>query len=126
MRSRDDHEVRETSGMTDRCRGDCCRKFYLPVTTADALRGGFYAEGDTIADMIVKLPPQETNAAGDPIPEGDPKRDHFWTCRNLLPSGDCGIYETRPGMCSGFPYGKPCEYKNCQSACAREGVVKKA
>lgn len=40
---------------------------------------------------------------------------HYYNCKNLLPSGDCGIYSTRPTMCSDYPYGKSCVNPDCQA-----------
>lgn len=41
----------------------------------------------------------------------------FYTCKNLLTNGDCGIYETRPKMCREYPHygraGALCRYSTC-------------
>lgn len=39
----------------------------------------------------------------------------MYSCKNQLPSGDCGIYETRPHMCRHYPNGRRCEYVMCGS-----------
>lgn len=64
-----------------------------------------------IADMVEYLgwgPNPEAVKDGLGLENG-----HHYRCKNVLPNGDCGIYETRPGMCSGFPYGRDCQYAAC-------------
>lgn len=51
----------------------------------------------------------------------------LYTCRHLLTSGDCGIYETRPVMCRDFPYGRACPHgEACAWDGAREGLIDRA
>lgn len=48
---------------------------------------------------------------------------HYYTCVNLGPTGDCGIYERRPRMCREYPYSRPCQYAGCTSTAARAGKM---
>lgn len=57
-------------------------------------------EIEEIAAMVIPLDPAEGVA-------------HYYTCKNLLPNGDCGIYQTRPVLCSAYPYGRTCRYSDC-------------
>lgn len=113
-----------------RCSGHCCKRFFLPLSPAELEkaveavqrkergepyvwidrygqeRGLFGTKQDieTITDMVIVV--EEKLVDGD--------RSYFYTCKNLQPNGDCGIYETRPRMCSDYPYGKhPCPYPGC-------------
>src|SRR6185369_5339410 len=43
----------------------------------------------------------------------------WYSCRNLLPSGDCGIYSSRPQMCRAYPYDEGCQYAACTWKTAR-------
>lgn len=97
---------------TARCTGHCCERFYIPHTP-DELRAkaedGSLKDGATIADMVIDLGPA---GRGDGS-EGDYK-GHFYTCRHFdRETRDCRIYNSRPGMCSKYPYGKPCTYDEC-------------
>ena len=90
----------------DRCTGHCCRSFPLlqyEKLMADPAR---HQDGEQIAAMVVL------------IPESDPPR---FTCRNLQPNGDCGVYEARPAMCRDFPYDRRCGVPGCTwaSRCGR-------
>lgn len=38
---------------------------------------------------------------------------HWYRCKALKDNGDCGIYATRPRMCSEYPYGDRCKYTSC-------------
>jgi Fe-S-cluster containining protein len=37
---------------------------------------------------------------------------HHYTCKNF-DGLNCRIYEQRPKMCSGYPYGNACRYSKC-------------
>lgn len=100
----------------DRCTGRCCRGFPLPYSpTALANQATTIEDGVQIAAMV--------------IPRGEyPERPGFWRydCKNLLPSGDCVVYETRPRMCSDYPYGLPCSWgEECEWDVARQGTAGK-
>lgn len=115
----------------DRCTGHCCRGFGLPDYATlqkdydEALRRQAeegvleIMDRDILAifPMLIYLGNDKPNPAG-PVrgycgPQLTP--GPFYTCKNLLPSGDCGIYETRPHMCHHYPNGRPCEFVHCGS-----------
>lgn len=97
-----------------RCTGHCCRRFTIPASLEEIKRRRnaevcppderWIIDGDKLADMLVPL---ETETREDGT------LAHWFTCRHLLPSGDCGDYENRPEMCSGYPYGKACNFDGC-------------
>lgn len=94
-----------------RCTGHCCRGFNVPVIEAygglDKFRAAWADEADSeariIADMLTPLPKATID---------DPQT---YDCKHhKAATGDCGIYATRPRMCSAFPYdGQPCEKPGC-------------
>ena len=130
----------------DRCTGHCCRAFTLPwspaelqVLLADYRRwrrlglppkGGrkLLRDVQKITDMIIHLgrfPAAEWPAPYRPevragVPPDEGHRD-FYTCRHLLPDGNCGDYERRPQVCRDFPYRHPCQYAPCTWRKGREG-----
>lgn len=96
-----------------RCTGHCCKSFPLPVTMAvlradvEAVAAGditarHFQDGAQVLDMLIPL--------GEPT--GDVQKDRY-TCRHHGADGNCGIYETRPRMCSEYPYGQPCRIEGC-------------
>ncbi len=99
--------------MGDRCTGQCCRAFFLPYSpeALDALAARQPDEETLqVHGMVVHLGLFDVNPAGglNPVP------CHYYTCKHFdEPSGNCGIYETRPKMCRDFPYGKPCPFPDC-------------
>jgi Fe-S-cluster containining protein len=111
--------------MSDRCTGDCCRVFYLPFSPEElqenlrASRAGESQDAnghfigqdiETVANMVIHL------GAFDRNPVTLAKIDglaNYYTCKHLQPNGDCGIYENRPRVCSGYPYGNHCNYPGC-------------
>lgn len=104
--------------MNGRCAGHCCKAFNLPYSPEELDAGAAsdrFIDGKQIAAMVIYLgkfagPPLELGAA----PMNDGLTLHYYGCRNLLPSGDCGAYETRPGMCRDFPYARPCPHPECE------------
>lgn len=115
------------AGCESTCKGTCCAVFFLPLTyeefgeTADRR-----LEGAKIYDMLIPLTNAEAaerwRRFGSPVVENNPPKPkeegHFFTCRHwdedtLL----CTIYPTRPLMCKGYPYGRPCEH-----GCDEEGA----
>lgn len=58
-------------------------------------------------------------------PAEDDGKVHWYSCINVTPEGNCGIYALRPRMCSEYPYGKPCLFAGCQSGSARTGTMGK-
>lgn len=120
----------------NRCTGHCCKVVGLPWSP-EHLRASRVAElafevngvwdlalvrhhdGLQIANMLESTGPLIRHAVtGKEIPPG------YWgyRCKNQLPNGDCGIYETRPRMCSEYPYqGAPCEWAG--HGCTRKTKV---
>lgn len=120
--------------MGDRCTGHCCRNFFLPLTPEE-LKESYDAALDfklgrdignkqiiqdieTIYPMVIFLGLVDRESLdGEFPPQGEKlpiqSKQNRYTCKNLQPNGDCGIYETRPVMCSEFPYDRPCEFKSC-------------
>ncbi len=98
-----------------RCTGHCCKNFPLPIRPDElpALQAAIdnntarrFADQDTIIPMLIYLGPQQ-------YPDG--RAGGRYTCKHLQPNNDCAIYETRPRMCSEYPYGNPCDHvgKGC-------------
>ena len=137
------------NATADRCVGHCCKRFPLPFSPDEIQRRAleFLRWADTaarlgtarpdradmdlvqIASMVIPLgsEPEADVArrhgyADGKTSSGVEGRVYFYTCRNLLPNGDCAIYALRPRMCSEYPYGRPCEHRDaCASLAAREG-----
>lgn len=108
----------------ERCTGHCCRAFPLGWDGGLAAHHGLQrylrhknpnangreGEGLEIAAMILPLVGRR-NAYGQQL----------HTCRHLeetpaegqAPIASCAIYETRPNLCSKFPYGQPCTTPGC-------------
>jgi Fe-S-cluster containining protein len=96
-----------------RCAGHCCRVFSLPYGPEEMkTRAPGFVDGEQIAAMVKHL--GHGLAASFPGAPPHTVPAHYYTCTNHDPeTGDCRAYETRPGMCSDFPYGKPCPYPDC-------------
>jgi Fe-S-cluster containining protein len=96
-----------------RCTGHCCRCFPLPYGPEELQeKKGSAEDGEQIAAMVVYVGLRHTSTeSNEGVPPANPL--HFYSCSNLLPSGDCGVYETRPEMCRGFPYEGECGYTAC-------------
>lgn len=61
-----------------------------------------FIDGAFIVDMVIAT--GEVDAVHGPL----------YTCRHLdAVTGDCGAYESRPGMCSEYPYGSACAIDGC-------------
>lgn len=67
--------------------------------------------------MVIFLELSDVGADGTRLERGA----WWYTCRHLQPNGDCAIYARRPRMCSGFPYGARCLYRECTWDAARAG-----
>ena len=95
-----------------RCTGHCCRAFPLPFGPEElAAKAWGYQDGEQIAAMAIYLGQLE----GPPEPHCSLGPAHYYTCKNLQDNGDCGIYDDRPQMCRGYPYGGQCGYTACTS-----------
>lgn len=104
------------------CDGRCCERFFFPLTPEDlATKAGCIERGEetykdgaeeflTIANMLIYLEPDDkpNEETGD--------LGAWYTCKNWdTETRRCMIYETRPMMCRGYPYGKECT--SCGSTC---------
>jgi Fe-S-cluster containining protein len=104
--------------MGDRCTGHCCERFYLPWSPADLERNAKDHPDDKqlqqVAGMVIFI---EEELKHHTYPTGDKvvtDRKNWYTCKNFnKETRGCNIYETRPKMCSDYPYGHPCQYKDC-------------
>jgi Fe-S-cluster containining protein len=66
---------------------------------------------EIIADMVIPIePPSHLIEKLGLRPDVN---RYCYTCRHLLGNKNCAIYENRPRMCSGYPYGKKCVYPGC-------------
>jgi Fe-S-cluster containining protein len=110
----------------DRCSGGCCKEFYLTRSLNELKREyGRFLEGHPAMDDIDIIYPMliDRDELGDS--DGQPivqHNLHRYECRNLLPNGDCGIYEKRPHMCRSFPNDKPCPNADCSWSLGRTGM----
>ncbi len=91
--------------MEKRCSGHCCKDFPLPVSIDDLKDPNRTIEdSEKIADMLILL--RESEYA-------DGRKQYRYTCKHLTSGGDCTIHNEKPKMCRDYPYGKPCEHKDC-------------
>jgi Fe-S-cluster containining protein len=109
------------------CSGKCCAVFNFPVTPEQLLqrsegREGPYPDEDRfLADMLVKLTPEEAMERGlrhevDP-PTGFDLREWsehtgpLYTCRHWDEETRlCTVYDQRPRMCRDYPYAGRCQH----------------
>lgn len=112
-------EVEVHDRIMSRCTGHCCREFALPYDPVDLrkARRNFEAhargEDDLPHDGVGLHPDMDVI---EPMAEyiKSVGGNHYYACRNLTESGDCAIYETRPGMCRDYPYdGGVCMNTGC-------------
>lgn len=102
------------------CPGYCCASFYWPRTISWMRKHAHrMVDGAQIRDMLIPLTPKQAREryerfSGKAAPRETFRwkfRGHHFTCRNWdEESRLCKIYETRPQMCRGYPYGKLCEH----------------
>jgi len=133
--------------MGDRCTGHCCKAFVMSASYEDMRRSyeakmsgqdsffdtrsddtavpidryarGHYKDIEIVFPMLVQLGIHMRH----PLPDGPPI-DHpmaFYTCKNLQANGDCGIYASRPDVCSDYPGRTACQFKGCTWDAARRG-----
>lgn len=110
-----------------RCTGHCCKAFILPYGPEDlsiritaGLDGshpmGRVEDGEQIRDMVIFLGTTDQGWPGA-NPALDGSLHHYYTCKHHdAESGDCKIYDQRPGMCRRYPYGEPCKIPGCTAA----------
>lgn len=103
------------------CPGYCCAAFHWPATITEmrARDQAGYMDGAQIRDMLIPLSPKQAKEryerfSGRKVPRGVfawNNRGHHFTCKNWdEESRLCKVYETRPQMCKGYPYGNVCEH----------------
>lgn len=108
-----------------RCTGHCCKKFFLPYDPQGLqelkqriLKNDLIGKVDTdnlmVIDMVIPLGPLNgLDVNGDPINRSTTKTEgYYYTCKNYK-DGNCTVYETRPYVCSDYPYSELCRYKTC-------------
>lgn len=104
--------------MGDRCTGHCCKAFTLPYDPKElrekTLAGKFSDGDEKVADMVIYLGFAELPPNGPAHHNTHGLPDHWYTCKNLTPEGNCAIYEDRPRLCRDFPYKAPCPYPACE------------
>lgn len=106
------------------CGGHCCRWFHLPLCPEDLEAHGD-AELEVAADWS-KDWPFHTRYREDvrlvagmaiplrPVQPDQPAGPWWYACKNLDGRGLCRIYEDRPRLCRGYPYGQRCEHPACR------------
>lgn len=95
--------------MSDRCRGECCRRIML-FQGPNAIGIEAAAKADPEHPDFKEIAHLFREVGWDR--EGRP----IHKCLALLPNGDCGVYETRPRLCRDYPYAKKCDNPGCQWA----------
>lgn len=87
-------------GSVDECTGMCCERFPLGNNHEEVmtlLESGSVQDGFIILNMITH------------IPADDKVSYSTYTCKHWnKDTRKCGIYATRPFMCSDYPYDKAC------------------
>lgn len=117
-----------------RCIGACCRAFNLSLTR-EQVRGVADADAGFVADMLVPLRTFEARETWGDLARYAGQRhgsedvlghaEYVYTCKHLdekRACGGCAVYDTRPKMCSAFPYTRKCLYEGCDVGRGTEGV----
>lgn len=119
-----------------RCTGHCCESFSIGMSPLELARAahlerhvpGTSKHGSEIlliAEMLVPIGIFEDNPGRESLGKATGS-SWFFTCSNLTHAGDCGIYATRPKMCSDFPrydHGGACRYTGCEAPGFREPLI---
>lgn len=103
------------------CDGRCCAVFYFPRTPREIdelveVEGRYNgADGRMLSDMLVPLTLDEARERAAKFHIEDPRTwdedTSLYTCRHWDEETRlCTVYDHRPGMCSGYPYGKACTH----------------
>lgn len=103
-----------------RCSGHCCKRFYIGLTWTEINENwSSYPDGAQIRDMLIPLPDPSLAELQESL-DGEHYQvssGHFYTCKNHdVVTGDCKVYETRPGMCRNYPNDMHCQFKACEMA----------
>lgn len=82
----------------------CCQAIGLNGTAAKHIRDGSdnYTEGQWIRDNWEEISTWEALSINPHLGVWNISTQ-FYTCKNLTDKG-CGIYETRPNICRGYPW----------------------
>lgn len=112
-------------------KGKCCRNFILPFSIHQLRRAytawrnqqnyymwrgkklGIPRDVHLIYPMVIPL-------FGGRKQNWEPQQKrvcngiYHYTCKHFdKKTSNCTIYESRPQVCVDYPYGRPCNYKNC-------------
>lgn len=113
------HEL-PAGGTVSGCSGSCCVAFPLGITheelTSEPER---FTDGEYILDMVIPLTAEEAAARAEEFGTVLQGEGPFFACRhwNEL-SRLCMAYESRPLMCSNYPYARK---GGCEHGCSCEG-----
>ena len=99
------------------CEGHCCREFYIetiPHKTFFDLRASPEREGLSIDYDCRQFIITHLQPLGHPDMWGEKGIDGRYKCKSYdVTKDNCMSYETRPAMCSAYPYGKECHVGGC-------------
>ena len=116
-------ETEPPASLTNRCTGHCCRRFQINFNLKTVIgrtrhirelidRGVAVSDRDRadlqVAEMLIPLGVSTLHEDGV-----SRHRVPWYRCRNVLPNGDCGIYQDRPEMCRIYPTIGTCLYAGC-------------
>ncbi len=100
-----------------RCTGHCCRNFPLPLSLSDmkakidaGQHGANNRDGELLVVYGMVLPLSDQQNPSERYQDG--RLMYRYTCKHLDADNNCGIYKTRPSMCSDYPYGNDCDHKD--------------
>lgn len=97
-----------------RCTGHCCKRFFLPYLPSELEQIAERCDdGPQIAAMVIPLGPPTEEDQRPGVTSAEAFQSFAYTCRNLLPNGDCAVYADRPKMCRDYPYEGRCVYPGC-------------
>lgn len=104
-----------------RCRGHCCRKFFLPFSPDELVKQARLAwRKDPAASYGWRAFATIVHMV---IPIGPTKDGYFYTCCYYDDvSRNCLIWSHRPNMCSEYPYGNACRYSLCADKTTLEKI----
>lgn len=113
-------------------KGKCCRNFVLPYSIHQlkrAYQAWYSHEKEYKWRGEVKSLPKDIHIVypmAIPLFDGkkqkyEPANNNFikkgtyhYTCKHFdKKTSNCTIYECRPNVCLGYPYGEVCKYKKC-------------
>ena len=108
---------------SSRCHGACCKRWVLCVSHEElGRRAALPGEDEARVIFDMAIPLGLSNVYADGTAEGEPRE--WFSCRHVLPTGDCGIYDSRPDMCRHYPYGRSCDHGDaCGWTAARARMV---